>query len=84
MPIFPKKDMGQGAAQAIEDACALGAVIPLGTTADEVPHRLELWQRVRKERAHQIVKFTRHRAREANGSQGPPQTGEIESYFSFS
>lgn len=69
--------MGQGAAQAIEDGCALGVVFPLGTTADDVPQHLELWQQLRKDRAHQIVEFTRHRAREADGSQGPPQTGEI-------
>lgn len=73
--------MGQGAAQAIEDGCALGAVLPLGTTADQVPKRLELWQRLRKDRAHQIVKFTRHRAREPNGSQGPPQTGEFSKLY---
>ncbi|KAJ4387129.1 hypothetical protein N0V93_007718 [Gnomoniopsis smithogilvyi] len=73
-PFLPH--MGQGAAQAIEDGCALGVVLPLGTTADDVPKRLELWQQLRKERAHQVVEFTRHRAREANGVQGPPQTEE--------
>lgn len=68
--------MGQGAAQAIEDGCALGAVMPLGTTAIDVPERLELWQRLRLERVHEIVESTRHRARNVNGSQGPPQTSE--------
>lgn len=68
--------MGQGAAQAIEDGCALGVVMPLGTTVEDVPSRLELWQQLRKERAENIVKATRHRARESNGAQGTPQTGE--------
>lgn len=68
--------MGQGAAQAVEDGCAIGVVMPLGTTAEDIPERLELWQRLRKERAHKIVEVTRHRGREASGAQGPPQTGE--------
>ncbi|KAJ4425075.1 hypothetical protein N0V82_000128 [Gnomoniopsis sp. IMI 355080] len=73
-PFLPH--MGQGAAQAIEDGCALGAVLTSDTTADDVPKRLELWQQLRKDRAHRIVEFTRHRAREANGAHGPPQTDE--------
>lgn len=69
-------DLGQGAAQAVEDGCALGVVLPLGTPPDEIPERLELWQRLRRDRAHKIVQDTRHRGRPADGSQGPPQTGE--------
>lgn len=68
--------MGQGAAQAIEDGCALGVIMAAGTTAEEIPARLALWEQCRKERAHKIVEFTRHRSREADGSQGPPQTGK--------
>ncbi|ROW14080.1 hypothetical protein VPNG_04104 [Cytospora leucostoma] len=51
--------MGQGAAQAIEDGVALGAVFPPGTPASEIPRRLELWQRCRKDRAQKIVEITR-------------------------
>lgn len=68
--------MGQGAAQAVEDGCALGVLLPSDTSPEEVPRRLELWQQCRKERAQNIIKYTRHRAREADGSQGPPQTSE--------
>lgn len=68
--------MGQGAAQAIEDACALGAIMPLGTAPEKVPSRLVLWQQCRKDRAAKIVLHTRHRARKADGSQGPPQTSK--------
>ncbi|KAI3395934.1 hypothetical protein diail_645 [Diaporthe ilicicola] len=71
-PFLPH--MGQGAAQAIEDACALGAILPLGTTPDKIPSRLVLWQQCRKDRAAKIVQHTRHRARKADGSNGPPQT----------
>lgn len=69
--------MGQGAAQAIEDACALGAIIPLGTTPEKVASRLVLWQQCRKDRAAKIVLHTRHRSRKADGSQGPPQTSKL-------
>ncbi|POS81106.1 salicylate hydroxylase [Diaporthe helianthi] len=71
-PFLPH--MGQGAAQAVEDACALGAILPLGTTPDEIPSRLGLWQQCRRDRAAKIVMQTRHRSRKADGSQGPPQT----------
>lgn len=69
--------MGQGAAQAIEDACALGAIMPLGTTPEKVSSRLVLWEQCRKDRAAKIVLHTRHRSRKADGSQGPPQTREL-------
>lgn len=42
--------LGQGAAMAIEDAGALGCLLPLGTTREEVPARLVAYQAVRKER----------------------------------
>ncbi|KAI7773775.1 hypothetical protein LA080_009894 [Diaporthe eres] len=71
-PFLPH--MGQGAAQAVEDACALGAIMPLGTTPEKVASRLVLWQQCRKDRAAKIVLHTRHRSRKADGSQGPPQT----------
>ncbi|KKY38259.1 putative monooxygenase fad-binding protein [Diaporthe ampelina] len=71
-PFLPH--MGQGAAQAIEDACALGAILTLGTAPERVPSRLVLWQQCRKDRAAKIVLHTRHRSRKADGSQGPPQT----------
>lgn len=71
--------MGQGAAQAIEDGCALGVLLPADTPPEEIPQRLELWQQCRMERAHKIVEYTRHRSREADGSQGPPQTSKLSS-----
>lgn len=71
-PFLPH--MGQGAAQAVEDACALGAILPLGTTPEKIPSRLGLWQQCRRDRAAKIVMHTRHRSRKADGSQGPPQT----------
>lgn len=72
--------MGQGAAQAVEDACALGAIMPLGTAPEKVASRLVLWQQCRKDRAAKIVLHTRHRARKADGSQGPPQTSKLSTH----
>jgi salicylate hydroxylase len=42
--------LGQGAAMAIEEAGALGCLLPLGTTTEDVPARLEAYQTLRKER----------------------------------
>ncbi|KAF4764314.1 hypothetical protein HAV15_001833 [Penicillium sp. str.  len=51
-PFLPHR--GEGAAQAIEDAVSLGVLFPYGTTVDEVPERLALYQKCRKERATRI------------------------------
>ncbi|OMP85202.1 6-hydroxynicotinate 3-monooxygenase [Diplodia seriata] len=66
--------MGQGAAQAVEDAAALGACLPAGTPAVDVPRRLRVWEQCRKERADWVQEVTRIRGRDPNGKQGPPQT----------
>ncbi|KAJ6544990.1 FAD/NAD(P)-binding domain-containing protein [Mycena vulgaris] len=46
--------MGQGGAMAIEEAGALGALLPLGTTREEVPARLIAYQTLRKERGEYV------------------------------
>lgn len=68
--------MGQGAAQAVEDAAALGVCLPAGTSAAEVPERVRIWEQCRKERADYVQEVTRIRGRDPNGKQGPPQTTE--------
>ncbi|EKG19946.1 Monooxygenase FAD-binding protein [Macrophomina phaseolina MS6] len=60
-------DMGQGAAQAIEDAAALGALLPLDTAVNEIPRRLRMYEKCRKERADVIQEFTRVRGRDECG-----------------
>ncbi|KAJ7614784.1 hypothetical protein FB45DRAFT_936058 [Roridomyces roridus] len=42
--------LGQGAGMAIEDATAIGCLIPLGTTRADIPARLEAYQQLRKSR----------------------------------
>jgi salicylate hydroxylase len=42
--------LGQGAGMALEDAAAIGCLIPLGTKREEIPARLEAYQELRKAR----------------------------------
>lgn len=72
-----RADMGQGAAQAVEDGVALGVVLPAGTSVGDIPERLRLWEQCRKERADFIQQATRVRGRDASGKDGPPQTGKF-------
>jgi 2-polyprenyl-6-methoxyphenol hydroxylase-like FAD-dependent oxidoreductase len=51
--------LGQGAAMAIEDAISLGVMLPLGTTPDEIPERLKLYNQARYERATTIQNNSR-------------------------
>ncbi|KAK7042789.1 FAD/NAD(P)-binding domain-containing protein [Favolaschia claudopus] len=48
--------LGQGAAQAMEDAAALGVLLPLGTTRGDIPERLKVYQALRKERTERIAR----------------------------
>lgn len=73
-------DMGQGAAQAVEDAAALGVCLSAGTSAAEVPERVRIWEQCRKERADYVQEVTRIRGRDPNGKQGPPQTSKCLDY----
>ncbi|KAL2203512.1 FAD/NAD(P)-binding domain-containing protein [Sarocladium strictum] len=56
-PFLPHQ--GQGAAMAIEDAAALGVVLPSGTKPEQVPERLRLYEQCRRERATSIQNFSR-------------------------
>lgn len=42
-----KPDQGQGGAQSLEDAAALGALFTSETTPEQVPDRLQLYNQVR-------------------------------------
>lgn len=53
---------GQGAAQAIEDGAAIGALFPLGTRPSDIPRRLELYVEARYDRATMVQEFTRQSA----------------------
>ena len=46
--------LGQGLAMGLEDAATLGCLLPLGTTKEDVPTRLEAYQLLRKERGEYV------------------------------
>ncbi|KAK7002374.1 FAD/NAD(P)-binding domain-containing protein [Favolaschia claudopus] len=48
--------LGQGAAQAVEDAGALGLLLPSSTKRAEIPERLEAYHQLRKERVERITR----------------------------
>lgn len=50
---------GQGAGQAIEDAASLAVVFPPEVKKDEITARLELFEKIRKERADRIQEYSR-------------------------
>lgn len=56
-PFLPHQ--GQGAAIAMEDAVALATVLEKGCNRNEVPERLELYNRIRYERACRVQQYTR-------------------------
>ncbi|KAK7514485.1 uncharacterized protein IWZ02DRAFT_430968 [Phyllosticta citriasiana] len=66
-PFLPHQ--GQGAGQAIEDAAALGAVLPKGTKPEEVPQRLQLYFNFRYERATNIQSFSRELGKDQTGKE---------------
>ncbi|MCJ1472618.1 hypothetical protein MMC13_001267 [Lambiella insularis] len=51
--------LGQGGAMAIEDGVSLGVMMPLGVRPDEVPQRLELYNKARYERGTMIQNYSR-------------------------
>lgn len=52
-------DQGQGGAQAFEDGAALGALFPSDTTPEQVSGRLELYNKVRYERALTVMMMSK-------------------------
>jgi salicylate hydroxylase len=76
--------MAQGGAMAIEDGASLGALLPLGTTRADVPFRLQLYEKCRKERVESVQDFTRRNGRNNDGSEGPRPNGKFSfELFSF-
>ncbi|KAH7147530.1 hypothetical protein DER46DRAFT_704086 [Fusarium sp. MPI-SDFR-AT-0072] len=52
-PMLPHQ--GQGGAQSFEDAAALGVLFPADTTVDDVPQRLELYNKLRYPRSVTVM-----------------------------
>jgi len=58
------QDMGQGGAMAIEDAVSVAVLLPLGTTKQQIPERLRLYEQCRKERNETVLMYTRMNGRD--------------------
>lgn len=63
-PFLPHQ--GQGGAQAIEDGAALGALLPIGTSKEQIPQRLKLYMEARYQRATMVQDFSRQMAFKTN------------------
>jgi 2-polyprenyl-6-methoxyphenol hydroxylase-like FAD-dependent oxidoreductase len=64
-------DQGQGGGAAIEDAAAISAVMPAGTTPEDIPERLKLYEQIRYDRAHVIQEYSRQAGRDP--AEGKPE-----------
>ena len=53
--------LGQGCAQAVEDAAVLALLFPLESSSDDVPRRLELFQKIRRDRVSGVQMLSRTR-----------------------
>lgn len=61
-------DSCDGVGQAIEDAAALATVLPKGTAPGDVPERLELYEKIRYERAYRVQEYAEQDLAESNTS----------------
>ena len=57
--LFTTTDQGQGAAQAIEDAAALGALLDAQTTPEQVTERLRVYHDVRYDHSVTVMFMSR-------------------------
>jgi salicylate hydroxylase len=72
------QDMGQGGAMAIEDAVSVAVLLPLGTTKQQVPERLRLYEKCRKERNETVLMYTRMNGRDEGDDSVQRMTGEFQ------
>ncbi|KAF4625093.1 hypothetical protein G7Y89_g13079 [Cudoniella acicularis] len=66
-PFLPHQ--GQGGGIAMEDAAALGVVLPFGTTIEEIPDRLKLYETIRLKRANTIQEYSRQAGKDMTNGQ---------------
>lgn len=71
------QDMGQGGAMAIEDAVSVAVLLPLGTTKQQIPERLRLYEKCRKERNETVLMYTRMNGRDEGDDSVKRMTGKL-------
>lgn len=72
-------DQAQGGAQAIEDAMSLAALLPLGTTPEELQGRLQVYEKQRYDRSHRIQQGTR----QSGADIGTGEPLDVQSFTAF-
>jgi salicylate hydroxylase len=71
------QDMGQGGAMAIEDAVSVAVLLPLGTAKQQIPERLRLYEKCRKERNETVLMYTRMNGRDEGDDSVQRMTGKL-------
>jgi salicylate hydroxylase len=69
--------MGQGGAMAIEDAVSVAVLLPLGTSKQQIPERLRLYEKCRKERNETVLMYTRMNGRDEGDDSVQRMTGKL-------
>ncbi|KAI4727533.1 FAD/NAD(P)-binding domain-containing protein [Aureobasidium sp. EXF-10728] len=77
-PFQPCKTLqSAGGAMAIEDAISVAVLLPLGTTKQQIPERLRLYEKCRKERNETVLMYTRMNGRDEGDDSVKRMTGEL-------
>ncbi|KAL4747083.1 hypothetical protein BDW72DRAFT_206794 [Aspergillus terricola var. indicus] len=66
--------LGQGGAMAIEDAVSLAVLLPMGTTVNDIPSRLKLYENTRRPRVELTLHYTALNARNEDQECTDPET----------
>jgi salicylate hydroxylase len=78
-PLLPYS--AQGAAQALEDAATLAILLGPGTTAKQVPERLQFYFKIRHERADWVQEFGRTSEQSLTQNRGVKPTMDTAKFF---
>lgn len=70
--------MGQGGAMAIEDAVSVAVLLPLGTSKQQIPERLRLYEKCRKQRNETVLMYTRMNGRDEGDDSVKRMTGKLQ------
>ncbi|KAJ7501491.1 FAD/NAD(P)-binding domain-containing protein [Mycena galericulata] len=73
--------LGQGAAMAVEEAAALGVLLPAGTTREDVPDRLRAYETLRKERGEFVRRESLEETQVPSKAGGLQRTEEMRTYL---
>ncbi|KAJ7106755.1 hypothetical protein C8R44DRAFT_805767 [Mycena epipterygia] len=73
--------LGQGAAMAVEEAAALGVLLPAGTTREDVPARLKAYEALRKDRGEFVRRESLEETQVPDKAGGLKRTEEMQKYL---